>query len=806
MQRTCLYLAAVVWILTLAAGGQAAQGPPAAPAAGPVAGAPASYRGVLDRYCVGCHNSRARTAGLALDAIDLDAVAANAQTWEKVIRKLRTGVMPPVGLPKPDEATRWALVGALERAIDGEAARAPFAGAPSLHRLNRVEYANAVRDLLAIDIDPASLLPPDEPAYGFDNIGEVLALSPSLLERYSAAAAEIATLAVGNAGDVVAGARVYRAPADFSQDRRNPGLPLGTTGGLLVRPTLPLDGEYVIRATLFTTNLGLIKGLEFERDVEFLVDGEVVFTVRIGGAADFEGMLQNQTKYADAVNARLQVRVPLKAGPRNIGVTFRGRTEVLNTRRLQSMLRTTSDTSETLHGPPHISVIAVTGPFNPTGPGRTPSRDRIFICTPASAAGETPCARRILSSLARRAYRGSETAADVDTLMRLYREEREAGGGFDAAIGVALQRILSGPKFLVRMERTPASGPPRQPVAPLELASRLSFFLWSSIPDEALLQAAEGGGLATPAGVERQVRRMLADPTAAALTENFAGQWLQLRNLRSQFPDSREFPDFDDQLRQAFRRETELLFDAIVREDRSIVELLTADFTHVNERLARHYRIPGVYGDQFRRVPVTDPARRGLLGHGSVLTVTSHVDRTSPVVRGKWVLDTLLGAPPPPPPPNVPALGEQRAPLAAVSMRQRMEQHRNNPACASCHRMMDPIGFALENFDAVGTWRVREGRAAIDAAGVFVDGSPIDGPVALRAAVLRHPDNFVTAFTEKLMTYGLGRGLDYRDLPAVRAIVRDATAADYRFSSVILGIVQSAAFQTRMRQISEESR
>ena len=804
MKRALGITAALVWVGATVIVGARPQAPvrpaaPATPVARAAAGDAATYRPLLDRYCVTCHNARLKTAGLALDTLDLASVPAAAQTWEKVVRKLRTGVMPPSGMPRPDEATRWNLVGWLEGTIDRAAARSPYAGAPSMHRLNRVEYANAIRDLLALDVDPAAMLPPDEPAYGFDNIGEVLALSPSLLERYSAAAGQIATLAVGDASDVVAGATVVRAPADFSQDKRNDGLPLGTTGGMLVRYTAPLDGEYLIRANLFTTNLGLIKGLEFERDVEFLVDGEKVFGVRIGGEKDFEGMLLNQTKYADEVNARLQVRIPLKAGQRAIGVTFRAKTDVLNTRRLEAMLRTTSDTSETLHGPPHISVVAVTGPFNPTGPGDTPSRRRIFVCRPGAAADEEPCARTVLSALARRAYRGTESPADVDVLMRIYRDERSAGATFEGAISASLQRILSAPKFLVRIERDRETGPARYRISDLELASRLSFFLWSSIPDDDLLQAARAGRLGTAAGLDAQVRRMLADPRAHALTENFAGQWLQLRNLRSQFPDSREFPDFDDQLRQAFRRETEMLFDSVVTEDRSVVDLLTADYTFVNERLARHYGIPNVHGDQFRRVPVSDPARRGLLGHGSILTITSHVDRTSPVVRGKWVLDNLLGAPPPPPPPAVPPLAEEKSQLRVLSMRDRMEQHRASPQCASCHRVMDPIGFALENFDAVGAWRTRDGRAAIDASGQFIDGSAIDGPVSLRDALLRHPENFVTTVTEKLMTYGLGRGIDYRDMPAVRQIVTRSSTEHYRFSSLVLGIVRSAAFQTRMR-------
>ena len=760
------------------------------------AGDAAAHRASLDTYCVTCHNQRLKTGGLALDAMDLARVPADAAIWERVIRKVRTGVMPPAGMPRPDAATRDSLVAWLEGTIDRTAA--PFPGHPSLHRLNRAEYANSVRDLLSLDVDVAALLPPDEPAYGFDNIGEMLDTSPALLERYAAAAAEIATIAVGDASDVVAGARVFRAAADHSQDGHNEGLPLGTSGGMAATSMLPLDGEYVIKVGLFKTNLGLIRGLEFPRELQIVVDGRQVFAETIGGTKDFEGMLQNQTAYADAVEARLQVRLPLTAGPHAIGATFAGRAEVENTRRLQAILRTTSDTSETLIGPPHVLTITVTGPFNPTGPGDTPSRRAIFTCRPATPAQEEPCSRTILSTLARRAYRGMQTPSDVNELTALFREWRREGS-FDSAIGFALQRILSGPKFLVRTERVPASRPGTvYRVTDLELASRLSFFLWSSLPDDQLLDLAARNQLSRPSVLDQQVTRMLADPRSQALVANFAGQWLQLRNLRSAVPDSREFPNFDDQLRQAFRHETELLFDSIIREDRPVLDLLTADYTFVNERLAKHYGIPHVYGNHFRRVPVTADARRGILGHGSVLTVTSHADRTSPVVRGKWILDNLLGTPPPPPPPVVPALPERSALSRPMTMRERMEQHRANPQCASCHKAMDPLGFALENFDAVGAWRVRDDRAPIDASGVFVDGSAIDGPVALRQALVARPQAIVGNLTEKMLIYGLGRGIDYRDMPTVRAIVGDAAAHDYRFSAIVLGIVRSDAFQKRI--------
>ncbi len=751
----------------------------------------------VSRYCVGCHSDRQKTGGLSLEGADVVDLSTRTEVWEKVVRKLRTGAMPPLGATRPDESVRASVIASLEAGLDRLASARPYPGRPSVHRLNRAEYANAVRDLVAIEITPETFLPPDNPSHGFDNIGEVLDLSPSLLERYSAAAGEIASLAVGHVGDVVATSRVFRAPADHSQDTHVDGLPLGTVGGLAARTTLPVDGEYVIKANLFKTNLGLLRGLEFERTLEFLVDGERVFDITIGGEKQFEEMLQNQTNFADALEAKLQARVRLPAGPHQIAATFAGRPAVVNTRRLQAMTRSTSDTSETLLGPPHVMVLTVSGPFGTTTPGDTPSRRRIFTCTPTGPADEERCAQRILGALAHRAFRGTETPQDLRELLTFYRRGREQGG-FDAGIALALQRILAGPKFLVRVEREPASASTRvYRVSDLELASRLSFFLWSSIPDDELLRVASEGRLRSSAVLEQQVRRMLDDPKSQALVSNFAGQWLQLRNLKSAVPDSRRFPNFDDQLRQSFRRETELLFETLIRENRSIVELLTADFTFVNERLAKHYGVPGVYGTEFRRVPVMDDRRRGLIGHGSILTITSHADRTSPVVRGKWVLDTLLGAPPPPPPPNVPPLRDVDNAVRPMSMRQRMEAHRANPVCAACHRTMDPLGFALENFDAVGSWRTSEARVPIDTAGVFIDGSAIDGPVALRAAVLRRPDNFVTTFTEKLLTYALGRGLDARDMPTVRAIVREAARSDYRVPSIVNGIVRSLPFQNR---------
>jgi cytochrome c5 len=763
------------------------------------AAVPASPREVLDAYCVTCHNSRTLTAGLALDAIDPAEVAGHEETWERVIRRVKVGMMPPQGMPQPAPDVRAAFVAAMERTLDEGAD--PFPGRASFRRLNRAEYANAVRDLLALEIDPAVYLPPDELVYGFDNIGDALALPASLLESYSAAAAQIATLAVGDAADIVPASSVYRTEADLSQSDRNDGLPLGTMGGLLIRQTVPVDGEYDIAATLFKTNLGLMRGLEFPREMHFLVDGVLVHSLSVGGKDSYEAMLQTQTEHAIALEAEMRTRVPLTAGVREIGVTFAQRAEVLNTLRLQVFERSTSDTSQTLYGPPHVQTVTITGPLAVTGVAETPSRQAIFTCRPSAGADEESCAREILERLARRAYRGTDTPADVDELMRFFEAGRAAtspDGGFERGISFALERLLTGPRFLVRMEPDPALAPGTiRDVTPVELASRLSFFLWSTIPDDTLVDAALDGRLDEPAEVEGQVRRMLADPKASAFVVNFAGQWLQLRNLANAFPDSRVYPNFDDQLRQAFRQETELLVESVVREDRSVLDLLTADYTFVNGRLARHYGIPGIAGDTFRRVAVTDDARRGLLGHGSILTVTSHSTRTSPVRRGKWILENLLGAPPPPPPPDVPALDES-APLdRPLTMRARMEQHRANPACASCHRMMDPIGFAMENFDAVGAWRARDDRAAIDSEGGMF-GATVSGPGELRDAVLRQPENFVTTLAEKMFIYALGRGIDHRDMPTVRAVVRAAGEEDYRFSSLVLGIVRSAPFTTRI--------
>jgi mono/diheme cytochrome c family protein len=768
------------------------------------AGAAAEYKAVLNLYCVTCHNDTLKTGGLTLDKLDFANIGAASEIWEKVAKKLRSGMMPPQGKPKPDEATRNNLASWLETNLDRAAAAAPNPGRPLLHRLNRAEYANAIRDLLALEVDATSLLPPDDSGYGFDNNADTLGISPVLLERYLSAAGKISSLATGDP-DIGTAGQTVRIRQDASQDRHIEGLPLGTVGGALARLNIPLDGEYTIAVKYFRTNLGAMRGLEYPHQVEITVDGERVHLGKFGGDEDFKWALENITMAADDAERRSATRVKLKAGPREIGVAFL-KMPGENTIRLQPFIRSSNDTLDPT-GHAHIDTFTVTGPFNPTGPGDTPSRRRIFTCAPKNAAEEVPCARKILSTLAHRGYRGMDTAADLDRLMEFYRSGR-AEKDFETGIRTALQRLLSSPKFAFRAERDPAALAPGAiyRVSDLELASRLSFFLWSSIPDDELLSVASQGKLKNAATLDQQVKRMLADAKAEAMVSNFAGQWLYLRNLKNQIPHSTEFPDFDDNLRQALQDETELFFGSVMREDRNVLDLMTADYTFVNERLARHYKIPNISGSHFRRVPVTNEARKGLLGQGSILMVTSHTDRTSPVVRGKWILDNLLGAPPPPPPAMVPPLKEsaEREGGKILSMRERMEEHRSNPACSSCHSIMDPIGFAMENFDAVGAWRSHEARSPIDATGQLMDGTRVDGIVELRKALLKEPEKFVGTVTEKLMIYALGRGLGHYDMPALRSIVRESARNNYRFSSLISGIVKSTPFQMRVKAAADK--
>jgi hypothetical protein len=675
-----------------------------------------------------------------------------------------------------------------------------------VHRLNRAEYANAIRDLVALRIDPAPLLPADDSSAGFDNIADVLGLSPVLLESYLSAAGRISALAIGDPKTPPMG-EVYRVRQDASQSRHVEGLPLGTVGGFSITRNLPLDGEYVFQVKLFRTNLGTMRGLEFPHQLEISVDGQRVHLAAFGGDRDVRASSDNPTTTGDEIDNRFTVRLPLKAGPRQIAVAFLEKTHGYNTRRLQSFIRSSADTID-FSGQPHIDQFIMTGPFNPTGTGDTPSRRAIFRCRPAAVADEAACARAIVVPLARRAYRGALTDADVTVLMDFFARGRQQSGTFDGGIELALRRILASPKFLLRVEPDPAGVAPGTVyrLSDLALASRLSFFLWSSIPDDELLNVAARGELKKPATLDRQVRRMLADAKATALVQNFASQWLHLRNLRNKQPNSFQFPDFDDDLRRAMIAEVELFFGTVVSENRDVRDLMTARDTFLNERLARHYGIAGIYGSHFRRVTLADEARRGLLGKGAILLATSHAHRTSPVLRGKWVLENIIGVSPAPPPDDVPALSDEQKPDKPRSGREVLEQHRASPACASCHRVLDPIGFALENFDAVGAWRTRDGGTlgeVIDASGQLADGTRVDGVVALRQALVREPETFVRTMTEKLLTYAIGRGLTASDMPVVRAVVRDAAADSYRFAALVRGLVSSAPFQ--MRTAAERS-
>jgi hypothetical protein len=790
--------------------GARAQQPPPPPAAAS-ASPDAESQAFVNRYCVTCHNQRTKTGGLTLDQADFANIPANAETWEKVVRKVRVGMMPPQGAAKPEDANRKTFLAWLTTTLDKGAVAHPNPGRPLLHRLNRAEYANAIRELLTLDVDPSTLLPPDDSAYGFDNVGDVLGVSPVLLERYMDAAGKVSSLAVGDP-DTAPASETFHIRQDASQDVHLEGMPIGTVGGILAKTTLPLDGDYLLTVKIFRTNLGVTRGLEYEHEVEYAVDGQRVHSFKMGGEADFNANLVNMTKLGDEIDERGRVRLHLKAGPHVITAAFIERTPSLNPTRLQNFIRSSTDTRDT-SGQPHFETFTVTGPFDATGPGDTPSRRKIFLCRPTARGDEDACAKKIIGTLARRAYRGDYSETDLTRLLSFYRAGRQKGT-FERGIQSALQRILASPKFAFHIEGDPAGEAPGSvyQITDLELASRLSFFLWSSIPDDQLLDLASRGRLHTPQVLEQQVRRMLADRRSQAMVTNFAGQWLYLRNLKNMQPNSEEFPDFDDNLRQAFEQEALLFFASVMHEDRNVLDLMTADYTFVNERLARHYGIPDVYGSQFRRVTLTDDTRKGLLGKGAVLMVTSHTDRTSPVVRGKWILDNLLGAPPPPPPTNIviPPLKEDAQREGKVlTMRERMEEHRSNPVCASCHRIMDPIGLSMENFDAVGAYRTRDGDQVaklgtpIDASGQLLDGTKVDGIVTLRRALLRQPEIFVGTVVEKLMIYALGRGLTAADMPTVRSIVRDAAADNYRFSSLVMNIVKSAAFQKRMMPPAE---
>ncbi|MDE0124812.1 MAG: DUF1592 domain-containing protein [Bryobacterales bacterium] len=741
---------------------------------------------VLDRYCLGCHNSTVSSGGLTLDRLDASSPGENPQVWESVVRKLTHRHMPPQGMPRPDEATYDALVVELSQSLDDHAENHPNAGRERVfRRMNRTEYRNSIRDMLALDVDVHSLLPRDDSSHGFDNItGEV---SPTLLERFLAAARRISRLATGTPPRDVEGELIV-APVDLTQEARFSELPFGTRGGMVRKHTFPTDGDYEIRITLSRDRNEQVEGLYEPHEVELTVDGRQVrrFTVTPSERGDHRN-----------VDRHLVARVPIRAGPHEIGATFPAKSSALiETPRQPYLARFNMDRHPRTQ--PAVYSLSIVGPYDPTGPGDTPSRRRIFSCYPNSTSEEDQCAKQILSRLARRAYRRPVTADDIEEPLKFFRQGLEQDG-FEAGIETALRALLVSPEFLFRGERDRGDGTGRPyRVSQFELASRLSFFLWSSIPDEELLGAAERGVLDDEDSLEHQIRRMLSDARSQALVQSFAGQWLYLRNLDSLTPDRRLFPDFDDNLRKAFRRETELLFETVLREDRSVVELLAADYTFLNERLAKHYGIPHVYGDHFRRVEL-DPngVRGGLLSHGSILAVTSYANRTSPVLRGKWVLANILGTPPRPPPPEVPDLAERTHSEKPRTLRERITEHREDPACAACHDVIDPVGFAFENFDAVGRWRTHDEGVPVDASGSLPDGTRFSGPGGFRKALLDRPELFVSTLAEKLLTYALGRGLEYYDAPAVRKIVRDSMQQDYRFSSLVLGVVRSTPFRMR---------
>jgi len=748
---------AIVW----SSGARVDAEPPQAPASSQPSAAGAPESAFLTQYCFGCHNERAKIAGLALDALDLSHAGADAETWEKVIKKVRTGMMPPSGARRPERAALDGFAAQLEERLDKAVDPNSALVTPALHRLNRTEYANAIRDLLALDVDVNVLLPADGSSQGFDNLAEALAVSPSLIQGYVSAAMKISRLAVGD--KTMGPSQVtYSPPPGLSQDRHIDGLPLGTRGGMLVHHTFPLDAEY-----------------------DFALGGR-------GGGPGIDVTLDGEQVKVD--NPR-SFRLKVTAGPHTIGLSLPDRQRGAGVDEIYSDFRANA----VFTTPGGVPNLVITGPLNITGVGDTPSRHKLFLCRPTSQGDETACARTILTTLARRAYRGPVSPGEIETLMEFYKRGRQPGD-FDSGIQEALARVLVAPRFVYRAEEEPAAIASGQAyrVSDIDLASRLSFFLWSSIPDDELIEAATKGRLRDAKVLNQQVKRMLADAKADALVENFAGQWLYLRELDHVQSEAK---NFDENLRQSFRRETELLFTTIVRDDRSLIDLLDADYTFVDERLARHYGIPNVQGSYFRRVALPpDSPRRGLLGQGSMLTVTSVATRTSPVSRGKWVLENLLGTPAPVPPPGVETnLGGAEA-AKTSSLRQRLEAHRASPVCASCHRIMDPMGFALENFDLIGEWREFDGPSRIDSTGQLADGTPVKGPGDLRRAVLGRSDAFMTTATEKLYTYALGRPVHSYDMPTVRAIVRRAAANDNRFSSLVMGIIESDAFQKRVKK------
>ena len=812
-RASMLWAAAVACLAAAPAAGRPAQ-PPASPAG-------AGVRALLDGYCAACHNDRLRTAGLSFDGADAAHPEADPALWEKVVARLRAGSMPPPGRPRPDAAAYAAAAAHLERALDAAWAADPRPGrGGAVHRLNRTEYANVVRDLFALDVDVEALLPGDETADGsFDNFADVLTISRSHLERYLSVARQVTRLAVG-LPPPAAGFDTFEVPLHVVQDgRQHDDLPLGSRGGLAVRHQFPVDGEYVIRVRLRRQYQAYLMGMGWPQQLDVRLDGRLLKRFTVGGdapgtpaAASYAGAGEPGFVKDPAWEAfmqltgddHLRVRVPVEAGPRTVGVSFvreRWEPEGLP----QPLQRGRVLTNDQIYmGYAAVGAVEIGGPYGAAGSiADTPSRRAVFSCRPAAAADERPCARAILSRLARRAYRRPVTDADVGVLLDFYDQGRAAADSFEHGIQFALERLLVDPDFLLRVRRDPIdlpAGRTAYPLDDLELASRLSFFLWSSVPDDELLALAERGALSDPAVLERQARRLLADPRAVdALVDDFTAQWLNLRRVGEVVVDPIRYPHYDETLLEAFRQETERFVAETLRGDRGVRELLDADYTFVNERLARHYGIPGVYGSRLRRVPLPDARQRGgLLAHGALLATTSYPDRTSPVLRGKWLLDNIFGLPAPPPPPGVDTTLEEEPGARPASIRERLARHRRSPACASCHAVIDPLGFALENFDVIGGWRtVDEAGRPVDAAGTTAAGERIDGLAGLRALLLDDPERFPRTVTEKLLAYALGRPLEYYDRPAVRRIVREAAGGGYRWSSLVVGIVKSPTFRMR---------
>ena len=803
-----LMIWAMIWAVAADASGGQGQESSSGPTSPP--------RTVLNRYCTTCHNERLKTANLLLDKAAVEDPGREGELWENVIRKLRTGAMPPAGAPRPDKATAASLAQYLEDRLDQHSIEQPNPGRTVPHRLNRAEYVNAVRDFLAIDssaLEIESLFPPDDSGYGFDNIGDVLSLSPLLLERYLAVARKVSRLAIGDPA-MRPDSQTYEVSRFLNQaDRGSEELPFGSRGGVAQRHFFPLDAEYVLKINLkrdWTNALNPIIGLDQLHEIDLRLDGKRIKLFTFGGEKDKaqgtrsgpnrqERVFDNSLSEA-AADSGLEFRVPVTAGEHLVGVSF---LVGLRNLALEEVLRPAVATQEA-NDEAAVASVVVAGPYLPKGPGETPSRKKIFSCYPTAAgsnpAAERECARKILFALARQAQRGLVSDAHLKTFLEFYDLGRNQGG-FEKGIELAIQRLLISPEFLFRIERDPPELPPDSPyrISDRELVSRLSFFLWSSIPDDQLLDLAQQGKLREPEVLEAQVRRMLIDPRAKALIRNFAGQWLFLRNVQTAAPDLKEYPHFDDSLREAFQRESELFVEMMLKEDRKVTDLLNADFTFLNERLARHYGVSGIYGSHFRRVVLSEENRRGLIGQGSILMVTSYPNRTSPTLRGKWILENILGSPPPPPPPDVPSLSDRGADGKILSMRQQLDLHRTNPVCSSCHSRMDPIGFALENFDAIGGWRTTSGsdNTPIDSSGVLPDGSKFDGPSELRKLLNSRSEQFVAVVIEKLLTYAMGRGLEYYDAPGVRKIMRNAAPSDYRWSSMVVGIVKSEQFQMR---------